>query len=260
MSCIKCKLIIDERSDKFIKCDICNRSIHIICSELSDAEIKCFTLRPTSRRRVKYICFECEQNVNQIPKLITLIGELQKELKNLNDRFTDLKNSTVMNASPSVLVSTEEIISEMYDRNRRAQNIIVYGSLEEGNSKHEQIQKDVATVQDLLTEVGVDCDQLKPMRLGRFDASVQQRSRPIRVRLLSSDDVFKVLRKFKNVKNHPRLVNLSVSVDRTPRQIALYRAIKSELAERISNGETNLKIKYRNGSPTIIQALPNSGN
>lgn len=263
MSCIKCSILIDEKTDKFIRCDMSNRFIHVVCSELSDAEVKCFTLRPNSRRRIKFICCECEQSVNQIPKLITLINDLQNEIKNLNERFSELRNCTgdVATASnTSVMLSHEEIFSEMFDRNMRSHNIIIYGSVEDAGSKQEQFLKDDATIRSMLQQLGVRCDQVKPTRLGRFDPSKQQRSRPIRVRLSSPDDAFKIFRKFKNIKNDARFANLSVSSDRTPKQRAAYKAVRSILAERTSKGETNLKIKYRNGVPTIVHIKSNSVN
>lgn len=257
MSCIKCNIIINEKNDKFIKCDGCNRSIHIICSELSDAEIKCFTLRPNSRRRIKYICIECEQGVHQIPKLITLINDLKDEIRNLKVQYNELSNaastSKTLNASPSNALSSEELISEIYERNKRSQNIIFYGSPEDGTSKQDQMQRDTTTVNNVLAEVGVVVDGMKPIRLGRFDATKQHRSRPIRVRLSSSEDVFAVIRKFKKLKTVERFSRLSVSTDRTPQQVAAYKAVKSDLTTRLARGESNLTIKYRNGVPTIVQ-------
>ncbi|KAK9678895.1 hypothetical protein QE152_g40452 [Popillia japonica] len=138
MSYIKCSILIDEKSDKFIRCDLYNRFIHVVCSELSDAEGKCFTLRPNSRRRIKFICCECEQSVNQIPKLITLINDLQNEIKNLNKKFSELRNCTgdAATSNTSVMLCQEGIFSEMFDRNRRSHNIIIYGSVEEAHQKH----------------------------------------------------------------------------------------------------------------------------
>lgn len=257
MSCIKCDIIINERNDKFIKCDGCNRSIHIICSELSDTEIKCFTLRPSSRRRIKYICIECEQGVHQIPKLITLINDLKDEIRKLKEQYNELSSasstSKTLNASPSNTLNPEELISEIYERNKRSQNIIFYGSPEDGTSKQDQIQRDTVTINSVLTEVGVVVDGIKPVRLGRFDATKQLRTRPIRVRLSSSDDVFAVIRKFKKLKTVERFSRLSVSTDRTPQQVAAYKAVRSELATRLSMGESDLRIKYRNGFPTIVR-------
>lgn len=256
MSCIKCNLAINEKTEKFIKCDGCNRSVHILCSELTDAEIKCLALRPSSRRRIKYLCVDCEQGIHQIPKLISLVNDLKDEVRNLKEKYAELNDcassSAVAPSNISNVMASEEIINEVFERNKRSQNIIIYNSTEEGTSKQDQIRRDVIAVQKLFQEVGVDGQQIKPIRLGKFDSTKDRRARPIKVHLSSTDDVFKVLRKFNQTKGNTQFSDLSVSPDRTPKQIAVFRAVRSELLGRIAEGETNLKIKYRNGIPTIV--------
>lgn len=254
MSCLKCNSPINERTDKFIKCDGCNRSVHISCSELSDVEIKCFTLRANVRRRMKYICIDCEQGVHQIPKLITLISDLKDEIRLMQEKYNRLVSDVgVKSVGSSDMAITEEVINEIHERSKRSQNIIIYSCPEEGNSKQDQIQRDTVTVQNLLTKSGVAGDQIKPVRLGKFDSTQQQRKRPIRVRLVSSEDVLRVVRKFREIKLNSQFSHLSVAVDRTPKQMAFYRSVRDELNTRIARGETNLKIKHKNGIPTIIK-------
>lgn len=113
-------------------------------------------------------------------------------------------------------------------------------------------------MQELLGEIGIQSDEIKPVRLAKFDATREQRSRPIRITLSSSNDVFKTTRKFKTIKNNPKYSHLSVSFDRTPKQIAIFKSMKAELTTRTAAGETDLKIKFQNGIPTIIHV--NSGN
>lgn len=43
-------------------------------------------------------------------------------------------------------------------------------------------------MQDLLGEVGIQCDQMKPVRLGKFYTTREQGLRPIRITLSSPDD------------------------------------------------------------------------
>ena len=38
-------------------------------------------------------------------------------------------------------------------------------------------------------------------------------------------------------------------------QIELYKTVKAELDNRIASGEKDLKIKYKNGIPTIVSLL-----
>ncbi|KAI4458921.1 zinc finger fyve/phd-type [Holotrichia oblita] len=256
MSCIKCKLAVNEKAEQVIRCDGCNRTIHILCSELTDAEIKCLALRPSSRRRIKYLCVDCEQGVHQIPKLITLINDLKEEIRHMKEKYAELTicstSSTGASSNISNVMASEEVINEVFERNKRSHNIIIYNSTEGGSSKQDQVQRDVLLVQKLLQEVGVDGGQIKPIRLGKFDSTKDRSSRLIKVRLSATEDVFKVLRKFNQIKSNSQFSDLSVSPDRTPKQIAIFKSVKSELLTRIAEGESNLKIKYRNGIPTIV--------
>lgn len=251
MSCIKCDSLINEKNDKIIRCDGCNRPIHVACSELSPAEIKCFELRPSARRRIKYICIHCEPGFHQIPKLINLINEFKEDARKLNESNKDLSDGTVPSSaitSTSVSVTEEEIINEMLKRNRRSYNFIIHGCVEIGDNKQNQIGLDEALAKDILKESGFTDTNVKPVRLGKFGSTKQHRARP-----MSYDNVITILRKFKKLKDKEIFAPLSLSPDRTPKQVSLYKTIKSELNSHIQKGESNLFIKYRNGIPTILK-------
>lgn len=251
MDCLKCKLTIDTSKDKVIKCDGCSRTLHDTCSDLSSTEIKCYELR-SSKRRMKYICIDCEKGFHQIPKLIAMISELKDEINKLKEN--QIASNLNMKNSPIPQSTTEEIISEMLERSKRSTNIIIYGSVETGKSKQEQVQQDTTTVQDLLTHLNVSDSNIKPFRLGKCDTSRTVRSRPIKIQLSSPDTVLYVLRKFKTIKSMEKFSKLSLSSDRTPRQIAYYKSIKSDLDARTEKGESNLTIKYINSVPVITSS------
>lgn len=196
--------------------------------------------------------------MQQIPKMLELINNLEDEIRDLKVRFAALADNRAATATTSNILAGEDIINEIYERNKRSRNIILYGSLESGTSKQEQTNLDSVLMQELLGEIGIQSDEIKPVRLAKFDATREQRSRPIRITLSSSNDVFKTTRKFKTIKNNPKYSHLSVSFDRTPKQIAIFKSMKAELTTRTAAGETDLKIKFQNGIPTIIHV--NSGN
>ncbi|KAJ3661979.1 hypothetical protein Zmor_006349 [Zophobas morio] len=118
MICLKCAIAIDDSTAKtYIRCDGCNRPIHTSCSDLTTNELKCLDLRPNSRRRIKYICVECEQGISQ----------------------------------------------------------------------------DTGLIQSLTSDLGLGDQQIKPIRLGKFDRSRQPLSRPIRVHLSSPEIVHNIV-------------------------------------------------------------------
>lgn len=249
MNCLKCNSDIDVKGEKFIRCDGCNRIVHVNCAELSAVEIKCYELR-SSKKRLKYICMFCEQGVHQIPMLVSMISDLKDEIRKLKDNQLAVglnKDSQICSSA-----MTEEIMAEMLERNKRASNIIVFGSEEKGTSKQDQVLQDQKLISDLLGEFNVTEDNIKPIRLGKFDPTVQARRRPLKVKLSSADTVLGILRKIKKIKSNVRFSGMSVTVDRTPRQVAYFKSVKSELQARLSNGESSLRIKYLNGVPTIV--------
>ena len=85
--------------------------------------------------------------------------------------------------------------------------------------------------------------------MGRYR---ENSNRPLKVVMENEDQVYCVIKSSTTLRASGTWANISFSFDRTPRQIEHYRRVKSTLQERISNGETNLKIKYVNGCPKII--------
>lgn len=253
MSCIKCGVVVND--SKFLRCDGCNRPIHVACSELTAAELKCFELRPNNKRRIKYICIECEQGLHQIPKILKLINDLKEEIRELRETRVD-KPCVVAPAPDSYnqVMANEQMIAEMLERSKRSCNIIIHGGVEAGNTRQDQIREDAVLVQAILHECEIADHDVKPIRLGKFDPTREKSSRPIRMRLSSSECVPVILRKFKKLKSSGKFKQLSLSPDRTPQQVSVYKSVKMELERRLSDGETNLRIKYFNGLPTIIQS------
>lgn len=76
--------------------------------------------------------------------------------------------------------------------------------------------------------------------------------RPIKITLCEEDIVHNLIRKAKTLRDSNSFKKINISLDRTPRQLEHYKSLKRELNQRISDGETNLKIKYIRGIPKIV--------
>lgn len=159
--------------------------------------------------------------MQQIPQMLALINNLQEEIRDLKAKCSMLIDSRDSSRKPSNIMFGEDISNEVYERNKRSRNIIIYGSHESGTAKQDQInsQLDNVIVQNLMGEVGIQCEQIKPIRLGRFEPTKEQRLRPIRITLSSPDDVHKTPRKFKTIRNYSRHCHLSISLDRIPKRL-----------------------------------------
>ncbi|KAJ3652694.1 hypothetical protein Zmor_018637 [Zophobas morio] len=239
MICAKCAIAIDDSTAKsYIRCDGCNRLIHTSCSDLTTNELKCLDLRPNSRSRIKYICVECEQGISQLPKLLSLIADLKDEiskLKEFNTNFS-VKSSTSTPKDNSISLSSlsarEDIIQEITERNNGANNLIISYVVENGTIKIEQLEQDTALIQSLTSDLGLGDQQIKPIRLGKFDLSRQPLSRPIKVHFSSPEIVHNIVRKFETLRTNNKYSALAVSYDRTLKQAELYKAVKDDLNTR----------------------------
>ena len=180
-----------------------------------------------------------------------MISELKDEIREIKTKSMSGDDRSVASVSAQNL---EEIIAEVEERSRRSCNIIVFGSSEQGSTKSEQATLDAALMEEMLGEMELPLSDHKPLRLGRFDGTKQRRSRPIRIRLATSDAVRRAVRVFRDLKRNGRFSALSIAFDRTPRQVAFYRSVKLELSNRIDAGEVNLEIKYKNGVPAIVRS------
>lgn len=193
------------------------------------------------------ICVNCREIHNQINDLKNLILSLQDDIKALRENNT--------NVTPSGEFDFEEVIAELSERNNRKQNIILFGVQEQDQTKPPQsrIQGDKTVVTNIcnIIDSNVSIDNIKPIRLGR---SIGNKPRPIKMSLHNESEVMNFIRKAKNLKDSP-YKNVSVSFDRTRRQIDHYKKLKEELNHKNSENEEKFIIKYFNGVPKIVRAL-----
>ncbi|KAJ8927486.1 hypothetical protein NQ314_020049, partial [Rhamnusium bicolor] len=126
----------------------------------------------------------------------------------------------------------EEIIQEVQQREQRKCNIIVYVVKEQqainGAERLEQDKQHVQSIFNALQTNNVEMTKLT--RLGAFDAS--KRSRPLRVTLKDGDSVHRVVKQARNLKEKEQYCNINISLDRSPKQITLFKKVKAEYARR----------------------------
>lgn len=227
---------------KSVACAICSKTYNIDCVQLSVSEVRKIYLR--SGLAWSYTnCLKIGADLNSLRAVIVTLQE----------EIASLKSELVVSKSyePS-LVQTEKVIQEVLDRSRRASNIIIYGCDETGNiSASVQGERDNGTVRKVLVGLGSQGDFVSVQRLGRFDPT-RGRPRPLKVHLSTESATRSVLRNSVKLKNNADLAGISISRDRTPFEINLYKSIKQELTQRQAEGEPNLRIKYKNGIPTIV--------
>lgn len=170
----------------------------------------------------------------------------------LEDKFEEINNS-----ESTSHISMESCLSEVEDRLKRRNNLIIYGIDDPDPSlsskPHEFDFKEVTSLFTIL--IPNKCfDDIKVWRIGKF-SSTQTKPRPLKI-ILPNDSISSQLRTtFLKLKRSPhpptQFATLSLTPDRTKFQQLEYQRVKRELISRNSRGEKNIKITCRLGAPII---------
>lgn len=251
--CVTCQghLVIDNE----ITCDFCKGSVHTTCSGLSRLEIQCFK---NKARKLTFHCSSCSDFKLQLTKL----HELTSIVNTLREDIQAIKSQHITGSVRDVVdpLVTENIISEIAEREKRKNNIIIFNLPElESASRDEQLASDQESVQSILETLNIPSGDVIPVRLGKFDPTQHPRKRPLKFKLRNQDDVITILRESKKIKLIERFKSISFSKDRTPLQTSFYNNLKQQLKERLDAGETDLYIKHFNDIPKIVKRKT-SGN
>lgn len=221
------------------QCNICNQYYLHSCVELSATDVR--TIK--TKKGLSWSCRACGTLSNSIAELKFAILELKNQLQSkTSDQISD--------------DTFEDLLHEMSERNERKTNLIIFNIPElQSRSADERSNHDKGIASNLITSLAVNIhlDNVKTFRVGkRGDADGQNRTRPLKIKLNGVDEVHKIIKQAKHLKNFPDFKDYSISLDRTPRQIKYYKKVKAELDQRTANGEGNLKIRYRKGLPVIV--------
>ncbi|GJQ79167.1 hypothetical protein Trydic_g14700 [Trypoxylus dichotomus] len=237
--------------EKEITCDMCRNYIHTTCSGLSRTELQYLKNKD---RKLSFHCPTCSDLKLQLVKLHELastVGALESELRTLKESMT----SRDVKIDPIKVPDVECIIQEVSDRQRRKNNIILYNVSENVlNNRNDQVAADMELVGELLQMLDVSVDNLRTIRLGKFDSSRTDMKRPIKVCLPDGDIASKAFQRRQKLRTSDKFKNVFLVKDKTPMQLKLYREARQELLTRKAAGETDVYIKYINDVPKVVKA------
>lgn len=171
---------------------------------------------------------------------------LEKEVEGLKFKSLHTQESASMNR-----VNYNKMIAECQERSQRAKNIIVCGVIEATSENAiERLEYDRKEIIKLTKMASSNCPEPENIhRLGKYQ---HDKIRPIKAIFKSEDTVKVILRN----RNNMAAANVKIYSDQTPHQRETLKILKQELENRISNGETNISIKYVKGEPAIVESLP----
>ncbi|KAG5878933.1 hypothetical protein JTB14_005986 [Gonioctena quinquepunctata] len=229
MRCMKCNNV-EANPNLLMACDSCSRDIHKKCSDLNASEIRVIDLK--GPRKLKFFCDDCHNGLPQVPKI----------LKDIDDSKTSIDHlKSEMNAKPTAssdyCQSEDALLSEIHDRLRRSNNVLLFNVPESNND-----MKSATVIFNKLSS-----EPIAIRSTVRFGKRNKLGFRSLKVTFPSNHDVCTVL----NGRSLLKGCNIFISNDLTPKQREHETKIKDELKSRTSNGE-NVTLKYLNGTPRIV--------
>ncbi|CAH2098383.1 unnamed protein product [Euphydryas editha] len=159
----------------------------------------------------------------------------------------ELKVSPIPMTQNNDIYTNEKLIREVQERKKRENNIIIMGIAEnDSNNTKERNFQDEAEVLRILKQIVTDIPKPKNIfRIGKYNPG---KTRKIKVCFEKPETALSILKSRNKFPN-----NLKIFSDQTPTQHKFYALIKDELNKRISKGETDITIKYVNGTPAIVK-------
>lgn len=219
---------------KVVDCCVCKKNFIHSCVDLTITEVR--TIK--TKKGLSWSCRNCNILSNDINELRAAILKLTDDLQSKG-------------CSDDVF---EMMLSELSERNDRKQNIIVF-NVEEIDAQDgvQRRDHDLRVVRDVLGVIStsIDSEHIEVHRVGRYVGNGNHH-RPLKVRLNNVKDVHTVIKNTPKLRNSQSFNSINISFDRTRRQIDYYKKIKAELNSRVEAGATNLRIKYKQGIPTIV--------
>ena len=146
------------------------------------------------------------------------------------------------------------IISEMDDRKRCSSNVLIYNIPESAASSIQQkIDDDINRVMDILSPLGSFPKPKKVIRIGSYKPDS---IRPLKIVCNNEDVAKEILRSNKNNSNR----NNHFRPDLTRVQRDFNKSVLNDFRDRLSKGESDLTVKYKNNLAYITSKSTSRNN
>lgn len=184
---------------------------------------------------------------------IAVNESLKMDIANLNIKVNALETSLadVTRGEPNTVRAADDnstgsadrdIMNEVFERQKRMNNLMIF-NFNISNDRSDSVQ-----INELFTEIsGHPISICKAEVIGKPN---KNGFRAIKVRLSNPVDVGVIL---KNKAKAITTKKVYIEPDMTPKQIEELNTVRNELELRRQNGEDNIRIKFVNGIPGIVQ-------
>lgn len=259
---VMCCLCSDDKQEKVISCDSCQKTYHVGCANISGREVQCLEMK---KRAMSFYCPDCKNNMQIVPKLFEMV-------KLLEEKFSQMMDKMVQCAAPGngEVVCQDMIMEEIEDRRSREGNVIIYNIPEStATDVNERIDHDKLLVSELVSNIfplppckvlrlgkkliGPTANTSSPMPSGPTNADLaddNSKPRPMKVIFdFGRPVVEKIFQNFKKLK----LGEAKLKRDLTTMQREKIKAVYEELEAKKAAGEKDIFVRFVNNVPKLVQ-------
>ncbi|XP_060857669.1 methyl farnesoate epoxidase-like [Metopolophium dirhodum] len=169
-------------------------------------------------------------------------------LDDIKSSLDELKASQEKKISTSQMSTNENLLSEVMERQSRSCNLIIFNLPESKEDSQTKIT-DYDQLVTIFNTMETNPTKFTCHRLGKPNSNTENKSRPLKVVLSNTIEVFTLLRSQAKLRNSPNWSNIRLASDRTTMQRDHMRNLREQLQKRRDNGENDLIIKYNKGIP-----------
>ena len=253
-NCLKCQKGIDQKTQKLMKCSLCESLCHSVCEGIT---VKTYETL-AKLKSLHWFCDKCNgagllNELREFRDFRAKHVELSNEISNYNTRICSLEEKLQQqprNLSPSsyCAITKEEVsaqIREELEIDRRKLNLCVFGFPSSDDDK--------ATFMDLcrsalnIQSTDVQSAIVSVLRVGGTDEQ-STRPRPLIVKTSSSAAkhlILKAAPKLKNYNPNNSTLKVFIANDLTKNQQAVAKRLRDEVLRRRSQGENVVVRKGR---------------
>jgi hypothetical protein len=217
-----------------INCDGCNNVTDRITRKKINVKIYCSTSKA-----------EQILSIHELLQTFTRKKDIIAIEQKIEQKISELQNVNLSS------LQFEEVTSEAVERMIRAKNVIIYGVPESSGTAEQGQTKDAAEIRKIISAITPEAIPQKIIRIGKPNSS---NTRLLKVSLSNDLIAKEVLRNKNKLINSDLPRSISISDDKTPKQLEYLKNLRTELQLRRDNGEDNITIKYVKGIPSIIES------
>ena len=256
--CIKCENAIEEGNEEVMECHGCKEWCHKACTELTGSQYNCLK---HGGNFIQWFCEECREEdgggKGQKSRLEAKMDNILKVLTSVHDRLDKLEGKQRENLR-EVESKIEEVVErkvkdymeESEEKEKRKLNIIICNLPESSaETPEERKNEDQERVRDLVGKISdVQRNEVNnPVRLGKIQIGSHAKPRLLRMEVKTEEAKKKIMRNVQGLNKDVREgeSRIYINNDTTKKERELIKSLKTELNQRKTNGETNLRIDYK---------------